>query len=128
MPGRSPSKKPESESLKAGDERTRRLARNEAVFRAVNEQIETFNVGVGKLADETLRVVCECGDLGCIEQLDVPLAVYENVRAEPDLFLVKLGHQAPDVEDEVERSERLVVVRKRPGAGTAMADLTDPRG
>jgi hypothetical protein len=104
------------------------VARNESVFRSVNEQLETLNRGIGKLTGRQLRVVCECGDLTCTEQVDVSLSRYEAVRTRSNLFLVKQGHEAPDVEDVVDRWDGLVVVSKHPGEGRRVARATDPRG
>jgi hypothetical protein len=109
------------------DERARKVARNESMFRSVNEQLERINRGIGQLTGRQLRVVCECGDLACTDQLDVSLARYEEVRSDADLFIVEPGHEAPDVEDVINRTDGVVVVRKRPGEGQRVARETDPR-
>jgi hypothetical protein len=108
-------------------ERGRRIGQNEALFRTVNEEIEGLNRGLAEVSDETLHIVCECGNLECSVQLVVPTADYERVRADPTLFFVHDGHELPDVETVVERTPRFTVVRKDPGAPTAIAQATDPR-
>src|SRR5690349_14059199 len=98
------------------DERERRVGRNEAVFREVNEQIESLNRGIAAISDHMLHVVCECGDLTCAEQLAIGIDAYERVRAEPAWFVVCPGHDDPAVEHVVERAPAYHVVRKDPGA------------
>jgi hypothetical protein len=107
-------------------ERTRRVGENEALFRSVNEQVHGLNRTF--LVEGTLRIVCECGDQACIEQIDVSPGEYEHVRAESALFLVRPGHELPDVETVVERHDEFFVVRKHPGVPDRIARETDPRG
>jgi hypothetical protein len=110
------------------DERSRRVGRNEAVFREVNEQIESLNRGSGAVGDEILHIVCECGDLRCVEQFVVDVDVYERIRAEPTMFLVLPGHERPDVERVVEQAETYHVVKKLEGVPGLVARESDPRG
>jgi hypothetical protein len=108
-------------------EDTRRLGANEAVFRAVNEEIESLNRGIANISDLTMHLVCECSDLSCAQQLVVPLSAYEEVRAESTLFLVHPGHERADIEVVVERTAHYNVVRKRDPAARQVAEETDPR-
>jgi hypothetical protein len=108
------------------DERLRRVGRNEALFRQVNEELEALE-HVTRITDETLEVVCECGDLLCRERIEVPIRDYEAVRKESDLFLVAPGHEIPDTEDVVRRAERYYVVRKREGEAARLSKALDPR-
>ena len=105
------------------DERTRRVGRNEALFRQVN----AVERPIAAIADGTLHIVCECGDLRCNERFPVSLRDYERVRADPTLFLVLPGHEIPSVEDVVEASENWYVVRKHEGVAEQVAEATDPR-
>jgi hypothetical protein len=98
-----------------------RAARNEALFREVNEQVESLADGEGA---ET-KFLCECSDDRCTERLDVPRAVYEAVRAHPRRFLVLPGH-ADDFEHVVEHAAGYAVVEKEGRAGE-IAEQTDPR-
>jgi hypothetical protein len=102
-------------------DRERRLARNEALFRGVNEK-------VAELGDRkaTFEIICECGREDCLEQLVVTLAEYERVRAEPTHFIVKPGHELGEVERIVERLDRFVVIEKHEEEA-AIARETDPR-
>jgi len=108
------------------DDRERRIGRNEALYRSVNERIEDLNEAFGTLTD-TMTVVCECGDGSCAQQIDVPVADYERVRSDPELFLIVPGHEIADVEDVVERHDAFDVVRKREGGPAEVARELDPR-
>jgi hypothetical protein len=110
------------------DERGRRLGRNEALFREVNEQIETLNQGLAAISDEKMHIVCECASLDCAEQLTVPIADYERIRADAELFFVARGHERLDVEVVVEENPAFTVVRKNKGAPAQIAHETYRRG
>ena len=111
----------------AGGERTRRVGANEAVFRKVNEQIEGLNRGIAQMTGGAMRIVCECDDLRCAEQIPVSVTAYERVRSDSALFFTVDGHEAPDVETIVDRRDGYLVVRKLPGEAQRVAAETDPR-
>lgn len=98
-----------------------RAARNEALFREVNEQVR----GLAERGATTAGFVCECSDGDCSEHVEVPLGVYELVRANPRRFLLVPGHEG-EFEDVVEREAAYVVVEKR-GAAGEIAERLDPR-
>jgi hypothetical protein len=52
--------------------------------------------------------------------------VYERVRAQDDRFVVKPGHETPEIERAIEWTDAYVVVDKIPAAEPFVAD--DPRG
>ena len=104
-----------------------RAARNEALFREVNEQVEALTRRFAYAGDDTIDIVCECADLTCIERIVVPLATYERVRTEATFFFVRPGHQLTDIEDVVEQTGAYNVVRKREDAARLIAEATDPR-
>jgi hypothetical protein len=108
------------------DERQRRAGRNEALFREVNERIERVTESL-QVTTETLAILCECGDDACTEQLEVTLAEYERIRADPTRFFVRAGHDDPEVEDVVEQTPRFHVVRKREGEPAELARELDAR-
>jgi hypothetical protein len=87
-------------------------ARNELVFRAVNEQIlkmtERFRA---ELAD--LDIVCECADGACTGAIRVNVHEFERVKAGDNAFLVLSGHEDLRTEDVVERNTHYAVVRRR---------------
>jgi hypothetical protein len=109
------------------DGRARQVGRNEAVFREINEQVEGLNRGLADISDNQMHIVCECGDLLCVDRLVVPMPKYEEIRSDPALFFVKPGHDKPDFEEIAEHAESYDVVRKRPGEPERVAEETDPR-
>ena len=109
------------------DERARRVGQNEGVFRAVNEEIGSLNRGMAETNDGMMHIVCECGDLICVERISVAVAKYEEIRGDSALFFVLRGHEKPDVETVVEEQPDYNVVRKNPGEAARVAEATDPR-
>ena len=107
-------------------DREQRLAENEAAFRDVNESLR-YVAAQGTAIVQTMRLVCECGDVTCSEFLDVTVTEYEEVRAVATHFLVRPGHVATDVERVVVENERFAVVEKAPGQPAQIARETDPR-
>jgi hypothetical protein len=99
-----------------------RIALNEATFCELNEAIEdgrrTRNGMVGFL--------CECGMLGCNDVVELTIAEYETVRAEPHHFFLLPGHEL-EVDDVIERHDKYWVVAKH-GRGAEIAEAENPRG
>jgi hypothetical protein len=94
----------------------RQVARNQAVFRAVNERIESTNVRFGVGLEQT-EFVCECADQECIERLRLALGKYEEVRRFPTHFIVSADHIYREYERVVEQVDGYVVVEKFGEAG-----------
>jgi len=105
--------------------REERLARNEVLFRSVNEAIEQQAIEFGGL--DEYEFICECGRTGCLDRVSLTLREYERVRADGTRFFVVPGHQNVEVELVVETQSKFVVVEKDGHAGI-VADLADPRG
>jgi hypothetical protein len=103
--------------------RERRLAENENVFRRVNERVEDC----AAMAEERAEFVCECSELDCHERLLLTLRVYEDVRAAPNRFVVRAGHERLGVERVLDQGSGYVIVEKLGEAGEAAAE-DDPRG
>jgi hypothetical protein len=101
--------------------RRSRAARNQSLFREVNERIEDLNESAF-----FSTFVCECLDESCSESVTMTLEEYEHVRADPNLFLVRPGHEASGIEQVREVTERYVLVSKL-GAGAHVAAALDPR-
>jgi hypothetical protein len=108
------------------DEHQRRRAENEALFRQINERLESVNEAFGSVTG-TFSVLCECDDAGCLEQIELEVYEYEQIRSDSSLFVVVRGHASPDVEDVVSELHGWQVVRKRPGTPANFASATDPR-
>ena len=105
--------------------REERVARNEALFREVNERIRDVNEDA-PAASET-DYVCECGDPGCTEPVSLTEVEYEEVRAVATHFVVRPGHVVPDVEVVVAHNDRFDVVRKNEPQAARVAVREDPR-
>ena len=105
-----------------------RQARNEALFREVNERIEQLGQGAQAWSpDGRVEFFCECGEEGgCGQRVQVPLEVYERVRAQDDRFVVKPGHERPELERAVAWTDEYVIVDKIAAAEPFVAN--DPRG
>jgi hypothetical protein len=99
-----------------------RIAMNEATFRRVNEGMEA-----GQGPDGLLTFVCECGRLGCNKLIQLTRDEYENVRAGPRQFAIVDGHEIPEVERIVHRTDRFIVVEKAGQPEAEVVERTDPR-
>src|SRR4051794_22051479 len=104
------------------DRRRERAARNESLFREVNERIEDL---AGNASFSLF--ICECMNQSCDEAVSATLEEYENVRSGPNRFIVLRGHEIAEVDEIVETCDRYLVVAKR-GAGRRVAEALDPRG
>jgi hypothetical protein len=93
-----------------------RAARNEALFREVNENISRLEERHGATATEP-AYICECADAGCVEQITIDPETYRRVRAEPRLFIVRRGHEDHQLERIVETHDAYLVVEKTGAAG-----------
>jgi hypothetical protein len=107
--------------------REERIARNEALFREVNERIKQVHAGTGDPGlRDTFAVLCECGDQNCIEEIQVTPQEYEQVRSDPRQFVIVPGHGIPEVEEVVDAGEGFEVARKHVEEAE-IAERTDPR-
>lgn len=100
------------------------VARNQSLFREVNERIGKF--AQGSSSHVGAEFLCECGRTSCIEAMPVALRDYEEIRSSARTFLVKPGHEQLEVERVVVRRDAYLVVEKiAPGA--EIADELYPR-
>ena len=87
-----------------------RAARNEEVFRDVNERIED---GARQHAvGGPLPFHCECGRASCFETIEIPPGRYEEIVRERYHFVVKPGHELPQLERTVHAKSKFLVVEK----------------
>jgi hypothetical protein len=100
-------------------------ARNEELFRNVNERIETLSQTVER-DDPMMEYLCECDSPGCYEKIRATRGEYESVRAEATHFIVLAGHEDPGVERVTFSNNRFLIVEKH-GAAARDAEETDPR-
>ena len=105
--------------------REERIAKNESLFRDVNERIEEAAQRTVTL-DAEVDFVCECPSLACTEGITLRLDEYRWVRSEPTRFVLVAGHEQADVERVVARRNGYVIVDKTGDAGEEAAEQ-DPR-
>lgn len=117
------------------DSRLERQARNEALIREVNERIERLDrvAEEARPGDEPERFefLCECGaggneEIACEERIEMTVAEYEEIRAQDDRFALVPGHENEELEEVIRRTDRFVVVDKKPPAEPFVDD--DRRG
>lgn len=102
----------------------RRAARNEEIFRRINERILE---GAAQHRVETgLPFHCECDRASCVETIEVPPAAYERVLGQRYRFVVIPGHEDPAVERVVESGSEFLVVEKF-GEARAQIDREHPQ-
>lgn len=98
------------------------LARNQVLFREVNERVHE----IGELwRDGRMEFLCECSQMDCAETITLAEKEYERVRSSSNLFIVVPGHELPEIEQVTERHDGYVLVEKINGAEFAVR--TDPR-
>ena len=105
-----------------------RRARNEALFREVNEHVEEVSSRLGALEDASSLTgfVCECSSETCADLVEVTYAQYEAIRGDPRRFLIRVGHEDLTVDRVVERHPAFFVVEKF-GEASEVAIERDPR-
>jgi hypothetical protein len=100
--------------------REERLARNEVVFRLLNEQIDAIAIDLG--GSSPYEFICECATRGCFDRLELTLDEYERVRGDGSRFVVRAGHEDIEVEQVVEVHPAYLVVEKDGTAGLVASD------
>jgi hypothetical protein len=108
------------------EDETVRAARNQSLYRDVNERIQDLNAAFDDVLSFSGEWVCECADEMCTAPLELTLAEYEVVRSHPNHFAVLPGHVYPEVERVVAERRGYVVVSKL-GKGGEYAERHDPR-
>jgi hypothetical protein len=109
------------------EDRGTRAARNQSLFREINERVKQLNEGFSMVLPVG-EWICECADDTWVERIELSAEAYEAVRIDGTHFLVAPGdeHVFFDVERVTERNDRYWVVEKFGTAGEA-ADRFDPR-
>jgi hypothetical protein len=109
----------------ASEARQERAARNQSLFREVNERIEST---ASKISPMFTEFMCECADESCFEYVSLTLQEYTSVRNRgPVFFFVRPGHVLPDLERVVDgEADRYEIVQKVDFAAEVAAEL-DPR-
>lgn len=107
------------------DTRRERAARNQSLFREVDERIAALSRRFAAELQPS-SYICECLDTTCTATLELSFGEYERLRQQGRRFFLLPGHEDPAVEDVVEATESYLVVEKL-GVGAEIADSTNPR-
>ena len=102
------------------------MAKNEAVHRAVNREIEHVAEDFGERGADTIEVLCECGQPRCTSLLSLTIGDYDRVHGQRDRFIVAQGHVDPELERVVEEADEYFVVDKF-GEAEATAEEEEQR-
>ncbi len=108
------------------DSRETRLARNETLFREVNERIEMAVGRLGRGDGHVYEFLCECSNADCTLFLPLTITEYEAVRSDPSQFIVAPGHDLPEIEEVILRTDDYQVVTKQ-GEAAEYVTERDPR-
>jgi hypothetical protein len=103
------------------DAQRERAAKNQSLFREVNERTEDLARNASFTA-----FICECMNETCDKQVSLTVEEYEHVRSDGNRFFVLPGHELAEVERIIEANDRFVLVAKV-GAGAQVAEQLDPR-
>ena len=93
-----------------------RLGKNQALFRAVNSEIDDMAKEQSTVLP--LNFLCECADPDCDAYIELTQGEYEAVRRNPTRFFVLPDHVVPEVETTVDD-------RGRFGAGARIVEAID---
>ena len=113
--------------MAATEDRARRLARNQTLFREVNERLQELNAAFNDVRPAG-DWICECANDSCAAGIELRPAEYGAIRSDPRRFPVAPdeSHVFLDVERVAERNERYWVVEKL-GVGAEVAETANPR-
>ena len=113
-----------TDRMGSSNARADRAARNEALFRRVNERLEEVNEAFAPFTEHG-EFICECADAACAERIELTLSAYEAVRRVPTQFVVKPEHVLPTDERVVEEHADYLVVEKVGQAGERARKLDE---
>jgi hypothetical protein len=100
-----------------------RMAENQALFRSANERIKDRVAALEESEADRVPFLCECPNVDCTERIMLTLAEYEHVRPDPTWFVVRPGHERPEIDEVLERHETYLLVRKYGKAGAIAEEL-----
>lgn len=85
-----------------------RLARNQAIFREVNERLRE----IANPSQTSTEYICECSAVDCHVTIELETDEYEAVRSMPNVFVIEPGHERLEVEVVLEENDRYMLVEK----------------
>ena len=102
------------------DLQIRRIANNEARFRAINERVTDTIERRSNEPVPRIMVVCECAFEDCREMIDVSMEQYRHARSDARWFIVLPDHVVPEAEVMVEACDNHWIIQKL-GVGADVA-------
>ena len=93
------------------EERELRAAQNRMMFRLVHDRVGDVS-GDLRFAPE-LEFACECAGDACVETVPLSPLQFLAIGSEPNRFIVRRGHQSPDLDEVVAEREGFVIVSVR---------------
>jgi hypothetical protein len=98
------------------------------LLREVNERIASLSRNFARQERiATVQLICECGDRTCKQPVQVTLAAYDRVRADPTRYLIAVNHEDPETETVIAVDDRHAIVETIAGTASKLAEITDPR-
>jgi hypothetical protein len=111
------------------DDPRSRQAKNEMLFRSMNERIENLSEELaGREGERAYDFVCECHDTSCTAPVALTISEYEGVRQSGRQFVVAPSpdHVDMTIENVIDMSTRYWIVEKTDESGD-LADAGNPR-
>lgn len=100
------------------DRSERRLVENEVMFRAINQRVGKTAASIMKqlpMEDVELQFYCECSNAACTARLRLSVREYEKIHEISNHFIVRPGHDIPEIERTIGSGDGFIVVEKIPG-------------
>jgi hypothetical protein len=109
-----------------GDISSERAARNQSLYRSINEKFKELNQNFSEAGIADSEWICECADTHCTLRIPASLHEYDAVRSNPRTFIVSPSHVHPEVERVLNQNDRYMIVEKIDRAGQ-IAETLNPR-
>ena len=93
----------------------RRLVENEAIFKQINNDVKDFvleDAPFSEYAKKELNFYCECSDINCRERIRLTAQTYEDLHENKKQFIIKNGHEIPEIEKIIRESNGYLIVEK----------------
>ena len=110
------------------DEAIARAARNQALFREINEATEPMKETAADITPYA-EWLCECANGDCLERISMTTGEYRTLRETPTHFAVAPGdqHVIPNIERIVDKTDRYWIVEKLGAAAEIVQQLDADR-
>lgn len=102
------------------DLQARRIARNEARFREINERTRLATDELHGAPQDECTIMCECAVAECEDMITLPVEAYERARSSAERFIIRPDHIIVATERAIELHDDFWIVEKvGPGARVA---------